>query len=312
MRTHIKDYKRKYFLRNFNTIYYCRIFPEEWAQYNIAGKWAGQSSGGAPQKDEVWYPKPKVERFKGGINQKRPIDKKASKFASLNSNSNMKSNMGQNIKKKPSVLGATSSLGNSMMRKKSSVQNSMSGTMSGQGQPSNMGNKSMASVKSIESSQYSQAANNVIKEKVEKPQDRVVSNAFKRNIIEDTDDCFFLNPQYKIDVREGTQMIISLMQEDQKVNQKDYLKCNFIIIITKGPKSRVWDIRDNHIIKVAIDEKDDGNRREIVTKLSFSEIVKKYNSQNSKKLNKVDHVYVNLIPFIEFNEKYEIESRGKN
>lgn len=102
------------------------------------------------------------------------------------------------------------------------------------------------------------------------------------------------------------------MQEDQKVTQKDYLKCNFMIIITKGRKSRVWDIKENHIIKVALDEKDDGNRREIVTKLDFNEIIKKYNSQNSKKLNKVDHVYVNLIPFIEFNEKYEVEARGKH
>ena len=44
------------FITTFNTIYYCRIFPETWANYTIAGKWQGEKSGGSPQKVYPWVP----------------------------------------------------------------------------------------------------------------------------------------------------------------------------------------------------------------------------------------------------------------
>jgi len=33
-------------LTNFNTLYYCRIFPQSWSQYCIPGAWSGLFSGG--------------------------------------------------------------------------------------------------------------------------------------------------------------------------------------------------------------------------------------------------------------------------
>ena len=44
------------FITTFNTIYYCRIIPDTWANYTIAGKWVGEQSGGAPQKVFPWVP----------------------------------------------------------------------------------------------------------------------------------------------------------------------------------------------------------------------------------------------------------------
>ena len=39
------------FLSCFNTIYYCRIFPESWANHLIPGRWANETSGGSPLKN---------------------------------------------------------------------------------------------------------------------------------------------------------------------------------------------------------------------------------------------------------------------
>lgn len=33
-------------LANFNTVYYCRLFPNSWSQYCIANSWSGNTSGG--------------------------------------------------------------------------------------------------------------------------------------------------------------------------------------------------------------------------------------------------------------------------
>ena len=43
-------------LTYFNRVYYCRIFPESWAQFVIPGKWTSITSGGAPPKNTPWYP----------------------------------------------------------------------------------------------------------------------------------------------------------------------------------------------------------------------------------------------------------------
>ena len=42
-------------LTYFNRIYYCRIFPENWSQMVIPGKWTSVTSGGAPPKVVPWY-----------------------------------------------------------------------------------------------------------------------------------------------------------------------------------------------------------------------------------------------------------------
>ena len=43
-------------LTYFNRIYYCRIFPEQWSQMVIPGKWTAITSGGAPPKVKPWAP----------------------------------------------------------------------------------------------------------------------------------------------------------------------------------------------------------------------------------------------------------------
>jgi hypothetical protein len=53
-------------LQQFNTVYYCRIFPENWSQYCIPGNWSGITSGGAPPKytDQPWVPEKPYEENK--------------------------------------------------------------------------------------------------------------------------------------------------------------------------------------------------------------------------------------------------------
>jgi len=38
-------------LTNFNTLYYCRIFPSNWSQFCIPGEWKGLYSGGGNYKE---------------------------------------------------------------------------------------------------------------------------------------------------------------------------------------------------------------------------------------------------------------------
>ena len=134
-------------------------------------------------------------------------------------------------------------------------------------------------------------------------EDMNVTCEFRRNIIEDTEEAFFLNPQYKIEVKPNTKLIISLIQKDRKVAETEYVHTNFIVLYTRGKYSRVWDILDTNIIKRALTDKDDFNRREIVMLLDYREIIKKYNSQNHKKLNRNERVFINLIPYMEYHQK---------
>ncbi len=45
----------------------------------------------------------------------------------------------------------------------------------------------------------------------------------------DTNDRWFNNPQYRITVTKKTQIIISLMQEDEKISTRKYIPVNFDI-----------------------------------------------------------------------------------
>ena len=72
---------------------------------------------------------------------------------------------------------------------------------------------------------------------------------FKRVIVTDTEEAFFLNPQYKIEIKPGNKLIISLMQTDQKMKNNAYIKFNFMIVFTRGKNTRVWDLKESHIIK---------------------------------------------------------------
>ena len=196
------------FITTFNTIYYCRIFPESWANYTIAGKWAGEQSGGAPQKTNPWVP----EQY---------IQKQAP----------------QNVLNKLSI-----GTKKTMMKKKVSMSVTSNSTVSRQ--------KNIAPPP---------------EQKDKKKAAPVYQCDFKRVIVTDTEEAFFLNPQYKIELKPGNKIIISLMQTDQKMKNNAYIKFNFMVVFTRGKNSRVWDLKESHIIKKAVNsEKDDGARREIV------------------------------------------------
>lgn len=77
------------------------------------------------------------------------------------------------------------------------------------------------------------------------------------------------------------------MQTDQKMKNNAYIKFNFMVVFARGKNSRVWDLKESHIIKKAVNsEKDDGIRREIVMTLDYTEAVKRYNQINTRKFNK--------------------------
>ena len=243
------------FITTFNTIYYCRIFPESWANYTIAGKWAGEQSGGAPQKTYPWVP----EQF---------VQKQAP----------------QNVLNKLSI-GAKKT----MMKKKVSMSVTSNSTVSRQ-------------KKIPEQTEQKE------KKKAAAP---VYQCDFKRVIITDTEEAFFLNPQYKIELKPGNKIIISLMQTDQKMKNNAYIKFNFMVVFARGKNSRVWDLKESHIIKKAVNsEKDDGIRREIVMTLDYTEAVKRYNQINTRKFNKNERLFINLIPYMEYTAKFEIEKKG--
>jgi len=60
-----------------------------------------------------------------------------------------------------------------------------------------------------------------------KPKDNI-----RRLILKDSEDRWFLNPQYKIEIKPGTKLIITLLQEDELLVKKPYHKCNFVIILS--------------------------------------------------------------------------------
>ena len=242
------------FITTFNTIYYCRIFPESWANYTIAGRWAGEQSGGAPQKSVPWMP----EQY---------IQKQAP----------------QNVLNKLSI-----GTKKTMMKKKVSMSVTSNSTVSRQ--------------KNIPQQ---------VEQKEKKKAPPVYQCDFKRVIVTDTEEAFFLNPQYKIELKPGNKIYISLMQTDQKMKNNAYIKFNFMVVFAKGKNSRVWDLKENHIIKKAVNsDKDDGIRREIVMILDYNEAVKRYNHINTRKFNKNERLFINLIPYMEYTAKFEIEKKG--
>ena len=257
------------FIITYNTLYYCRIFPEEWANYVIPGIWTGESSGGSPQNSHPWFPEQRII-----INQNRPPIGRGTTYLSSN-------------------LAATSIIPKNKISMKKNTNVSVS-------DKSTTGQKSPMKVQ-----------NAVSQIPLPPKKESIIQSDFKRNIIIDTEEAFFLNPQYKIEVKNNTKIIISLMQKDQKMNNGNYVKINFIIVYTKGKYSRVWDLDERKLIKKAINDKEDGNRREIVMNIDFREIIRRYNSLNMKKLSfNKECIYINLIPYLEYTTKYEIEKKG--
>ena len=146
---------------------------------------------------------------------------------------------------------------------------------------------------------------------------KVVYNPIKRNTIQDTEDRFFLNPQYKIEITPGTRLNISLMQEDKKIQENNYLSVAFLLIYCKGRYSRVWEIKEENIIRKAVSEipvpegSEKKNKRETTISLDYMDTLKKINEGRKKKIPRGECIHMNLIPYIDYNTKYETERQGK-
>lgn len=62
------------------------------------------------------------------------------------------------------------------------------------------------------------------------------------NVHSDTNDRWFNNPQYLISVSKRTQVIISLMQEDETISKRPYIPVNFILVRVKNRRDRLWEL----------------------------------------------------------------------
>jgi hypothetical protein len=66
--------------------------------------------------------------------------------------------------------------------------------------------------------------------------------------INDTNDRWFNNPQFRISVTKKTNLIISLMQEDEKISKRPYIPVNFMVVRVKSKRDRLWEVEKENII----------------------------------------------------------------
>ena len=64
----------------------------------------------------------------------------------------------------------------------------------------------------------------------------------------DTNDRWFNNPQFRISVTKRTSLIMSLMQEDEKVSKKAYIPVNFLVVRVKSKRDRLWEVKKSDIV----------------------------------------------------------------
>jgi hypothetical protein len=67
----------------------------------------------------------------------------------------------------------------------------------------------------------------------------------------DTNDRWFNNPQFRISVTKKTNIIFSLMQEDEKVSKRPYIPVNFLIVRVKSKRDRLWEVSKSEIVMEA-------------------------------------------------------------
>lgn len=68
------------------------------------------------------------------------------------------------------------------------------------------------------------------------------------NLKNDTNDRWFNNPQYRISVTKKTNLILSLMQEDEKISKRNYIPVNFLVVRVKSKRDRLWEIRKEDVV----------------------------------------------------------------
>ena len=72
------------------------------------------------------------------------------------------------------------------------------------------------------------------------------------NVKLETKDRWFNNPQYRLTVTKRTQMIISLMQEDENDSKRPYIPVNFTSLHVKSKRDRLWEVdKDDIFLKAA-------------------------------------------------------------
>ena len=265
-------------LTYFNRIYYCRIFPENWSQMVIPGKWTAITSGGAPPKIKPWMPEkyhPPEKKDVYGSVVGTPSLMNQTVFKGLNKKTMMNSiNPGASPSIGKTVIPSSNKLGFMASKKSmapSGVLQPSIGTNSGVGSQSQHKNAENAINIQTKQTEDKTGKNGKKKKQIAK----VVYNPIKRNTIIDTEDRFFLNPQYKIEITPGTRLNISLMQEDKKIQENNYLSVAFLLIYCKGRYSRVWEIKEENIIKKAVSEievpegQEKKNKRETTIQLDY-------------------------------------------
>ena len=309
-------------LTYFNRIYYCRIFPENWSQMVIPGKWTAITSGGAPPKVKPWVP----EKF-------HPPEKKDVMSSTMGTPSMMAQTMFKGLNKKTMMNSLNPNATTPALGKTAILNNNISGTSkigfmaskksmapSGILQPSGtMNPANQTQLKIAENANQTKQNEEKLGKNGKKKKQivKVVYNPIKRNTIQDTEDRFFLNPQYKIEITPGTRLNISLMQEDKKIQDNNYLSVAFLLIYCKGRYSRVWEIKEENIIRKAVSEipvpegAEKKNKRETTIQLDYLETLKKINEGRKKKIPRGECIQMNLIPYIDYNTKYETERQGK-
>ena len=307
-------------LTYFNRIYYCRIFPENWSQMVIPGKWTAITSGGAPPKIKPWMPEkyhPPEKKDVYGSVIGTPSMMNQTVFKGLNKKTMMNSiNPGASPSIGKTVIPSSNKLGFMASKKSmapSGVLQPSIGTNSGVGSQSQHKNAENAINIQTKQTEDKTGKNGKKKKQIAK----VVYNPIIRNTIIDTEDRFFLNPQYKIEITPGTRLNISLMQEDKKIQENNYLSVAFLLIYCRGRYSRVWEIKEENIIKKAVSEievpegQEKKNKRETTIQLDYLDTLKKINEGRKKKIPRGESIQMNLIPYIDYNTKYETERQGK-
>ena len=79
----------------------------------------------------------------------------------------------------------------------------------------------------------------------------------------DTNDRWFNNPQYRITVSKKTQVIISLMQEDEKISKRPYIPVNFLVVRVKSKRERLWEVDKDDVVLEAAEGLQRFEQREI-------------------------------------------------
>lgn len=70
---------------------------------------------------------------------------------------------------------------------------------------------------------------------------------------QDTNNKWFNNPQFRITVKKKCNIIMSVMQEDEKISKRDYIPINFLVVRIRSKKDRLWEINKDDIVLQAID-----------------------------------------------------------